>query len=106
MSEDWRPLGHDSLVFVHNIQAAEVDPRGQELVRPAGRPLLALIITPHEIGVHAAGPAETHLVPWQLVASLHAQLDFWSADLPIDVRDQYDTLRRQTREIAQEQRND
>jgi hypothetical protein len=106
MTEDWKPFGFDNVRFVHLLQAAAVDERGQELVRPEGRPLLALIITPHAFGTHAKEPAETHLVPWQGVASLHAQLDYWAETLPTDVRDRYDTVRRQTYEAAQESNRD
>lgn len=98
MTRRWHNYGPGDMTAVGMIQLAEVAPAAQELARVDGRPLIALIITPHD---HTPDPVkQPFLASWDVAALLHGQLDAWADSLPIDVHDRYATVRRQVLEQA------
>lgn len=94
----WKNYGPGTMTAVDMLQLGEVAPNAQHVALVEGRPLVALIITPHAHGRH--GEVMPFLLTWQMAALLHGQLDAWAGSLPTDVGDRYATVRRQVGEEA------
>lgn len=96
----WKNYAPGAMTAVDMVQLGEVGPNGQAVALPKGRPLIAMIITPHDRGKHAE--VIPFLLTWEMAAVLHGQLDAWQMVLPTDVQDRYATVRRLTCEKARE----